>query len=149
MKLRSMKIEDVDKVSEIEADSFTTPWNKDAFEGSILQENYRLLVAVNDEDDSDIYGYCSFYYVMDEAEIPNVCVRRDKRKLGIGYEMLSKLLEIAKEAGVHTIYLEVRASNNAAIALYKKLGFSENGIRRDFYEKPREDALIMRCVLNA
>ncbi len=149
MKLRNMTIEDVSAVAEIEEKSFTTPWSSEAFEGSILQDNYKLIVAVSDDDDKDILGYCCFYYVADEAEIPNVCVREDMRGKGIGAEMLSGLMDIAKSMKISSIYLEVRMSNEPATRLYTKLGFVENGIRKGFYERPREDAIVMRYTVNA
>lgn len=149
MKLRSMKIEDLDKVTAIEASSFSIPWSKDAFEGAILQDNYCIIVAVSDDDESDILGYCCFYYVMDEAEIPTVCVRNDMRKMGVGTEMLQGLLKKAEELKLSSVYLEVRVSNEPAKGLYKKLGFEESGIRKNFYERPREDAIVMRYAINA
>ena len=139
-----MTIKDCLRVSEIEKDSFTKPWSRDNFEGSVLQENYCLLVAVSDEDEDDILGYCCFYYVLDEAEIPNVCVRQDVRGQGIAYSMMSELIERARKLDVRDMYLEVRVSNEPARGLYRKLGFTDVGLRKGFYELPREDAVIMR-----
>ena len=144
MKIRDMTIKDCDKVSEIEKESFSMPWSRDNFEGSVLQENYCLLVAVSDEDEDDILGYCCFYYVLDEAEIPNVCVRKDMRGQGIAFAMMTELIERARNLSVTDMYLEVRASNEPAKALYKKLGFESVGMRKGFYELPKEDAVIMR-----
>ena len=144
MKIREMTIKDCLRVSEIEKDSFTMPWSRDNFEGSVLQENYCLLVAVSDEDEDDILGYCCFYYVLDEAEIPNVCVRQDVRGQGIAYSMMSELIERARKLDVRDMYLEVRVSNEPARGLYRKLGFTDVGLRKGFYELPREDAVIMR-----
>ncbi len=144
MKIREMTIKDCERVSEIEKETFSMPWSRDNFEGSILQENYCLLVAVSDDDDTDILGYCCFYYVIDEAEIPNVCVRKDKRGQGIAYRMLMELIKRARDLEVRDMYLEVRVSNEPARALYRKLGFRDVGTRRGFYELPKEDAVIMR-----
>ncbi|MCR5583903.1 MAG: ribosomal protein S18-alanine N-acetyltransferase [Lachnospiraceae bacterium] len=144
MIVRKMTIKDCDRVSEIEKDTFSMPWSRDNFEGSILQENYCLLVAVSEEDDSDILGYCCFYYVLDEAEIPNVCVRKDMRGQGIAFKMMTELIKRAKEFEVRDMYLEVRVSNEPARALYRKLGFRDVGIRKGFYDLPKEDAVIMR-----
>lgn len=149
MKLRNMTIEDLDKVAAIEAATFSVPWSRDAFEGSLLQENYRFIVAASEEDEGDVLGYCCFYHVMDEAEIPIVCVRNDKRRMGIGEAMLGRLIECAAECDVKTMFLEVRKSNEAARNLYRKAGFEDSGIRKGFYECPREDAVVMRYVFNA
>jgi ribosomal-protein-alanine N-acetyltransferase len=148
MKIRDMTIKDCDKVSEIERASFSMPWSRDNFEGSILQENYCLLVAVPDEDEEDILGYCCFYYVLDEAEIPNVCVREDSRGQGIAFTMMTELMERARTLEVKDMYLEVRKSNTPARELYRKLGFKDVGLRKGFYELPKEDAVIMRCNLS-
>ncbi len=144
MKIREMTIKDCDRVSEIEKATFSMPWSRDNFEGSILQENYCLLVAVPDEDEDDILGYCCFYYVLDEAEIPNVCVREDMRGRGIALRMMNELINRAKKLEVKDMFLEVRAGNEPAKALYSKLGFKDVGLRKGFYELPKEDAIIMR-----
>ncbi|MBR6358015.1 MAG: ribosomal protein S18-alanine N-acetyltransferase [Lachnospiraceae bacterium] len=144
-----MTIDDLDIVSAIEKECFSVPWSRDSFEGSLMQDNYVLVVATDDNDEKDILGYCCFYHVLDEAEIANVCIRPDARKQGLGYSMMRSVVDIAKELGVSTMYLEVRESNAAAQALYKKLGFFENGRRKGFYELPHEDALVMRYNINA
>ncbi len=144
MKIREMTIKDCDRVSKIEKATFSMPWSRDNFEGSILQENYCLLVAVSDEDENDILGYCCFYYVLDEAEIPNVCVREDMRGQGIAFDMMKELIFRAKKLDVKDMFLEVRAGNEPAKALYSKLGFKDVGLRKGFYELPKEDAIIMR-----
>lgn len=144
MKIREMTIKDCDRVGEIEKETFSMPWSRDNFEGSILQENYCLLVAVADDDGDDIMGYCCFYYVLDEAEIPNVCVREDCRGQGIAYKMMNELINRAKSLEVRDMYLEVRVSNEPARNLYRKLGFRDVGLRKGFYELPKEDAVIMR-----
>ena len=103
-------------------------------------ENYRYFVA---EQNGEILGYCGFIFVLDEAEIPNVCVKVSARKQGIGKQMLTVLEEEAKGLGIKTLYLEVRESNQSARKLYTSFGFEEDGIRRDFYELPKENAVLM------
>ena len=139
-----MTFEDLDSVAAMEKENFSVPWSRDSFEGSLLQDNYRMVVVNSDTDEDEVLGYCCFYYVLDEAEIANVCIRKDMRNQGLGLAMMSFIIKLAKELGVSTMYLEVRESNTAAQALYKKLGFFENGRRKNFYELPREDALVMR-----
>ncbi len=144
MKIRYMTFEDLDSVAAMEKENFSVPWSRDSFEGSLLQDNYRMVVVNSDTDEDEVLGYCCFYYVLDEAEIANVCIRKDMRNQGLGFAMMSFVIKLAKELGVSTMYLEVRESNTAAQALYKKLGFFENGRRKNFYELPKEDALVMR-----
>ena len=107
-------------------------------------ENYRYFVA---EQNGEILGYCGFIFVLDEAEIPNVCVKASARKQGIGKQMLNFLEEEAKKLGITILYLEVRQSNQSARNLYTLLGFEEDGIRRDFYELPKENAVLMHKTL--
>lgn len=98
------------------------------------------IVAVTDDR---VVGYCGAYGVCDEADINQVAVTGNYRRSGIGERMVRQLLDGLKERGYLYTTLEVRKSNTAAIALYEKLGFVSEGIRKNFYEKPTEDAVIM------
>lgn len=140
MQIRKMTVEDCAQVAAIETMSFSMPWSLHAFTESVANSNYRFLVA---EEEGEILGYCGFVYVLDEAEIPNVCVSVEARKRGIGRALMEELIKTAKELGVVTLHLEVRQSNVAAQRLYRSVGFEEVGIRKNFYELPKEDALLM------
>ena len=95
-------------------------------------------------EEDEIVGYCGMYVSFDEGEIPNVAVKSTSRNRGTGEKMLAVLLEMrGSQRGVSSVFLEVRESNGAARRLYGKLGFQEAGIRKNFYEKPREHAVIM------
>ncbi len=80
----------------------------------------------------------------DECEILNFAVLKEKRRQGTGGELIEMLINEAKQAGAKSIYLDVRKSNAAAISLYREKGFEINGERKDFYQEPREDAVLMR-----
>lgn len=140
MQIRPMTKEDCVQVAAIEAASFSVPWSLNAFTETVEKENFRYFVA---EEDDEILGYCGFLFVLDEAEIPNVCVKASARKRGIGRQMLTVLAKEAKKLGMAVLYLEVRESNTAARTLYQSLGFTENGIRKNFYEHPTEHAVLM------
>ena len=142
--VRRMKLEDCEQVAQIEAESFSMPWSLHAFQHTLEMENYRYFVA---EQNGEILGYCGFIFVLEEAEIPNVCVKASARKQGIGKQMLNFLEEEAKKLGITILYLEVRQSNQMARNLYTLLGFEEDGIRRDFYELPKENAVLMHKTL--
>ena len=144
MQIRSMTRNDCEQVAAIEAASFSLPWSLRAFTDTVEKENFRYFVA---EESGEILGYCGFLYVLDEAEIPNVCVKASARKQGIGKQMMSVLVEKAAKLGITTLYLEVRESNAAARTLYKSLGFAEDGIRKNFYEQPVENAVLMSKTL--
>ena len=140
MQIRRMTLQDCGQVAAIEAASFSMPWSLQAFIDTVEKENYRYFVA---EEAGEILGYCGFTFVLDEAEIPNVCVRADVRGQHVGRKLMEAL--IADAAGMHMaiLYLEVRESNEPARNLYRGLGFKEDGIRKNFYEQPKEDAVLM------
>lgn len=140
MEVRNMQASDLEQVANIERAAFSKPWSYKAFEDSLSLSNAIYNVAVNNDE---ILGYCGLYCVLNEANITNVAVKRDVRNKGIAYGMLVSLLEQAKEKGIEAVTLEVRKSNGAAIHLYEQLGFRSAGIRKDFYEMPTEDAVIM------
>ncbi len=144
MQIRPMTMEDCNQVAEIEAASFSMPWSLRAFTDTVTKENFRYFVA---EEAGEILGYCGFLYVLDEAEIPNVCVKATARKQGVGRQMMTALINEAEALGIAVLFLEVRESNVAARRLYESLGFVENGIRKNFYEQPTEHAVLMSKTL--
>ena len=97
MQIRPMTKEDCVQVAAIEATSFSVPWSLKAFTETVEKENFRYFVA---EEEGEIIGYCGFLFVLDEAEIPNVCVKSSARKRGVGKQMMSVLMEEAKKLGV-------------------------------------------------
>ena len=130
----------VDQVCVLEEEAFSMPWQKSAFLEMIEDEKACYLVALKEEK---VVAACGLRNILGEGEVTNVVTKEDYRGQGIGYFLLSRLLEEGKKMGVEAFTLEVRVSNSPAIHLYEKLGFSGEGIRKNFYEKPREDALIM------
>ncbi|MDO4345020.1 MAG: ribosomal protein S18-alanine N-acetyltransferase [Eubacteriales bacterium] len=140
IEIRRMRPEDLEQVERIEADTFSQPWTRAGFLSS-LEADSTIYLTVWEK--SEIVGYCGLMKVLEEGDITNVAVKREFRGRGIGRMMLENLLKLAGEQGVREFTLEVRKSNAAAIALYKKLGFQDCGLRKNFYEKPVEDAVIM------
>ena len=138
--VRLMEEADLDSVAEIEKEIFSLPWSRNAFADSLKSENTLYVVA---EDDGEVKGYCGMYLSFEEGNITNVAVSPDYRRHQAAYNMLSYIVEIAKEKGITDVFLEVRETNVPAINLYEKLGFKEAGIRKNFYDKPTENALIM------
>lgn len=135
-----MRPEDVKEVCRIEEANFSQPWSEKGFLDALNQENYCFISV---KIDGKVVGYCGMQQVLDEADITNVAVDCAYRNCGIGYRMLSELLGYGIKRGITAFTLEVRESNAGAIALYEKLGFVNCGIRKNFYEKPRENAVIM------
>lgn len=144
MLIRQMTEQDLTQVAAIEADSFSDPWSISAFADSLKEKNYLCLVA---EAGGEILGYCCLITVLDEGEIPNVCVKASARKQGVGRSLMEELVSEARKAGLSVLYLEVRQSNFAARHLYEGLGFEEDGIRKGFYDFPKEDAVLMHLSL--
>ena len=140
MIIRNMQEADLSQVAEIEKQIFSIPWSLESFRESMMLEHTIYLVA---EEEKTIIGYCGMYRVFNEGEIVNVAVAPQYRRHGVAKKLLEELFKESASLNVDNFFLEVRESNEAAITLYKKLGFIEAGIRRNFYEKPRENAIFM------
>lgn len=141
LKIRSMEERDLDEVCAIEEEAFSVPWSKKSFQDALMLPHVLFLTA---EYKGSIAGYCGFYQSLEEAEITNVAVKKELRGRGIGRELLKGLLAAGEARGASVYFLEVRAGNEAATRLYEGQGFERLGLRRNFYERPTEDAVIMR-----
>ena len=135
-----MIVEDCPHVAELEKMIFSQPWSEQGFRDALNMERNIFLVA---EEDGIIYGYIGMYQSLDEGEITNVAVAPGKRNAGTGRLLMQAAMEQAKQQGITRIVLEVRVSNASAIHLYEKCGFVNCGIRKGFYDFPKEDAYIM------
>lgn len=144
MTIREMSEQDLDAVSSIEKSIFSRPWSKQSFYDAIMNPNNIYLVVENkNQNNNEIIGYCGLWGIAGEGQINNVAVAKPYRGRHVGTLMLKELLEKGRLGGLSEFYLEVRISNSNARKLYQNLGFEEVGIRRDFYELPKEDAVIM------
>ena len=140
IQFREMKEQDVPEVAQLEKDAFSTPWTENDFLEMIKADYAHYLVA---EDDEKIIGICGLRNIVGEGEITNVVMHPAYRNKGIGLNMLCKLIRDGEKMGVNAYTLEVRESNAAAIHVYERIGFRPEGMRRNFYEDPTEDAVIM------
>lgn len=140
MIIRRMISEDAGKAAVIERANFSVPWSEKSFRDAVARQENIYVVA---EEDGVILGYAGAWSVFGEADITNVCVKEDCRQKGIGKNLLRVLIEEGGKAGINTFFLEVRESNLAAIALYEGLGFQKIGVRKNFYEKPVENGIVM------
>lgn len=141
MQIRVMEDRDVPAVARLEEEAFSMPWSEQALLESLHNGHSIFLVA---DADGEVAGYMGLYTVLDEADVTNVAVFQKYRRQGIGRQLLASMMELAREQGICVMNLEVRAGNVAAIALYEQMGFVKLGVRKNFYEKPREDAWIMQ-----
>ena len=136
-----MQIDDLDQVMIIEEESFSIPWTANGFFTFLIREDALFLVS---EDDKGINGYIGLICAPPEGDITNVAVKASERNKGIGKALVSEMITKAHEKGVDDIFLEVRVSNTPAIRLYEAFGFENMGIRKNYYERPTEDAFIMK-----
>lgn len=144
MRVRGATAADLDAVQAIEVASFSDPWRRDAFRESLSNSHGVFLVAEDAADDA-VLGYCVGHRVADEAEVANLAVDPARRGAGVGEALLRAFLaRIDAVPPRATVYLEVRRSNAAALRLYARHGFEASGVRRGYYDRPREDALVLR-----
>ncbi len=143
--MRVMIPEDVDAVFAIEQAVQAYPWTRGNFTDA-LKNGYFCRV---DEVDGGIRGYAVLMPIMDEAELLNIGVAADRQRKGVGREMLLEMLDMACGKNMIRVFLEVRASNAAALALYRSAGFVEIGLRKGYYRDAGggEDAITMACRL--
>lgn len=140
MILREMLVDDLDQVMEIEEELFSVPWTKEGFLTFLMKENGMFLVV---EEKDRILGYCGLLTVLDEGDVTNVAVRRDRQREGIGNFLMESMIRLAEERVITMIHLEVRAGNETAIRLYERQGFVRDGLRKGYYTDPTEDAVLM------
>ena len=138
--IKPLTEEYVDQVCILEEEAFSMPWHKESFLEMIQNPDACYLVGLLGEE---VVASCGLRNIVGEGEITNVVTKASARDNGIGKQMLLQLLEEGCKMGVEAFTLEVRKSNAPAIHLYEKLGFVTEGIRKNFYEQPIEDALIM------
>ncbi|SMD13092.1 ribosomal protein S18-alanine N-acetyltransferase [Sporomusa malonica] len=141
LNIRRMQTEDIDAVLVVENQAFTTPWSRAAFEEEIGNNDLAHYLVVT--DNGLIAGYGGFWLVVDEAHVTNIALAPEYHGRGLGSLLLEHMILAAKLAGAASMTLEVRPSNTAARKLYSRRGFTERGIRPNYYAELGEDALIM------
>lgn len=140
MNLRRMTIEDIKEIELIERQCFTLPWSKKEIEKTFIAGNSVFCVATIE---GQIVGYIGMITVLDEGNIINIAVKSEYRRCGVAKGLLDFLITEAKTENIKNITLEVRQSNSNAINLYESFGFETAGIRKNFYDRPTENAVIM------
>ena len=138
--IRAMQEQDIPFVSQIENQIFSLPWSEKSFRDAAANPDNVYLVC---ECTGEIAGYCGMWTVMGEGNVTNVAVHPAYRRMGVAEALLKEMEKKANEKDVTIFFLEVRQSNEAAKQLYNKLGYNPIGVRKRFYEKPVEDAIVM------
>jgi ribosomal-protein-alanine N-acetyltransferase len=139
--IRRLRPADVDQVVRIEREAFTTPWQAETFTSLLDRDGVELVVMA--DEGGEVVGYAVLWCILDQGELANIAIVPGRRGEGLGARLLGHVLDLARARGVERVFLEVRASNEAAAALYARFGFEEVGRRRDYYERPREDARVL------
>ena len=138
--IESMNESHLEEVAELENKNFTMPWSINAFRDTIYSTDYKYIVAVFEEH---VVGYAGMQHVLDEAEITNIAVDEKMRRLGVATTLLEGLRTGWCRYDIKYLHLEVRESNYPARKLYEKNGFEIDGMRKNFYQKPQENAVLM------
>ncbi|MEQ1527083.1 MAG: ribosomal protein S18-alanine N-acetyltransferase [Gallionella sp.] len=143
--MRNMTLADIDTVLHIEQSVQAYPWSLGNFTDALING----YVCCVDEQDGEICSYAVLMMGVDEAELLTIGVAASQQRRGLGRSILNGMLAMAQEKNRQRVFLEVRSSNAAAIALYRKVGFSEVGLRRGYYQNKqgREDAVVMALDL--
>lgn len=141
MEIVNMTAAHVDAVAALEKLCFDDPWSVLSILSELHNPLSLWLIAV---ENGDVLGYVGSQSVLGEADMMNLAVHPAHRRKGIGQMLVTELVEALTKQDVHCLTLEVRASNNPAIALYTRMGFVQVGLRRNYYHNPREDARILR-----
>ncbi|MBQ8584565.1 MAG: ribosomal protein S18-alanine N-acetyltransferase [Clostridia bacterium] len=140
MEIRRSRPDDATRISELEGEIFSDPWQKKDIFSYICSEDGMCFTAL----DGDVpIAYVIGRLIAPEGEIYRIAVDEKYRGRGIGYRLLSYALKSERGRGLETVFLEVRSKNAAAIALYSSYGFRKMGVRRGYYKNPDDDAIVM------
>ena len=143
--IRQMKVEDAAAIAEMEHQTFSDAWSEKAILDTLRNPKTICLVA---EKIGKIVGYCIVYTADDEADIARIAVLKESRRFGVASELIHALDVICWENQIQIIMLDVRVSNDDARTFYEKHGFTQDGIRENYYKNPIEDAILMsRAVI--
>ena len=133
---------DLDGVLEIEAASFNNPTTREWYEGELKRPEVCFIYVLRTPD-QPVAGFCAFWRVAEQIHINNLAIRPELRGQRLGSRLLQAVIAEATRLGASHATLEVRRSNLPAIRLYEQAGFSQAGVRPNYYTKPIEDALVL------
>lgn len=141
MEIVKMTKKHLDSVYKIEKECFSNPWSKKSLEDELFKNKFAIYIVALDEN--KVIGYGGMWHIINEGHITNIAVTEKYRNQGVATAIVNKLSEIAISKEMIGLTLEVRMANESAKALYTKLGFRVEGIRKEYYSDTLEDALIM------
>ena len=144
---RALANEPLDNVAGLQHQSFTSPWSADAIGWELRETDVARLYVLEEEAeegaDARLLAYCACWVIFDELHINSLAVAPDARRRGYARRLLDHVFQEVVPEGVTSATLEVRRSNTAALGLYEGLGFQVEGVRTNYYQTPREDALVL------
>ena len=140
MKIIPMNESHVAQVAGLEKQCFSDPWSENSVASELENPLSLWLIA---EEDGAVCGYVGSQTVLDETDMMDIAVHPDCRRKGIAAALITELVSRLKARGSRVLRLEVRESNFSAIALYEALGFTQLGLRKNYYRNPKENALIL------
>ena len=143
--IRNAVPDDLDALEELEKECFSLPWTREQLQGELPDGRHEFLTA---EVNGEVVGYIGMMSVLDEGYISNVAVSPRFRRSGIGRALVAEMMRRARYRELSFVTLEVREHNDGAIALYSEAGFVPVGRRKNYYERPREDAILMTLFFN-
>lgn len=144
MTLERMAPRHLPAVADLERRCFSLPWSLEGFAEELENPNAYYVVV---EEEGRLLGYAGMRFVLDEFYVDNIAVAPECRRQGVGRALMGELIRRARGGGASFLSLEARLSNLPAQGLYRGLGFAPAGLRKNFYEQPREDGLIMTLFL--
>ena len=144
-RIEDVREQELEQIEKIEKACFSLPWTVEQLRSQLKDSQHEFIAAKDDE--GRVLGYVGMMYVLDEGYISNVAVAPEARRQGISDELIGELIRRSRSLGLAFVTLEVRCGNAAAIALYKKHGFVPVGRRKNYYDFPREDAILMTHFL--
>lgn len=144
MWIRPIEQNDIAAITDIEKNCFSDPWNENMLSDMINNDFDETFVV---EDEGHICGYVNIRTLADESELMRICIVPEKRGAGYSKLLMERAIIAAKIKKAEKVFLEVRESNEPAINLYKKYGFTEISKRPAYYTNPVEDAVVMQLIL--
>ncbi len=138
--VRRLDVADSESVHKLIVSSFSNPWSRETVESMLQSEKSALFGAFIGEE---LVGFASLEWILDEGSLTEIAVRSEYRRQGIAQKLMEELLKVAEDNNFSFVTLEVRESNQPAISLYRKFGFKEVGLRKNYYKNPMENAVLM------
>lgn len=136
-------LQDLDELERIERASFSAPWSRKMLQAELVGNPFASVFVSRTNNGGEVLGYICYWVVFEELRLMNLAVDPSARRQGIATALVRHGLQDGESRGVKRAVLEVRASNDSALALYKGFGFQRTAVRPDYYSNPREDAILM------